>query len=642
MNLKKIFIVLIFLGIIFCPFPTLAAATSKIGDSCTQWATNDDCELGGANLDCQESTLPKISGNSQYFCTCYNDATCLENYGGSTDGGDWQCISGNSNTNDLSFCKSTKGLIKKIGAATNAPKTCKAKSDCPTDQYCLESTCFSLDELTETSKCNTDADCTTELHKGICHQTLNTGSGDSTPPNVCFFTSTVESTSCGVQQTCNKSTKSCTDTKDCDNLGGAGVCINKFCWLDEVSMKKFKESPSLFGIQADLQIRKPVLEINIPQIKFSDVQNSIDAQGFLHLPYIGEYMSAIYKVGMVVVSIIGVIMIIVVGVKITVMGGEEKVAGFKRIGQIVIGLCIAWGSYTILYNINPDLIQFSALKVKYIEQEPIPDIPDDDNSDAPDGNDVPKTKICNTYNTCKPFCNGTDVSVEKINAAATAKGIKVPEGITEISSLLRTKFQAAGCVPTGAKDSSNEFLNCGLIWHNAKEDRYALPSTADGLVKAALKAKSQGNGISIGTLVRPLSNQVKKVCAWIARNPQGNVKICENAADNSPKPNDADGQPVKGKDNGLACPGTTNHFGGFAVDLNLFSLSDGKHTPLTAQTGTASSCESNAAAESADQNYLKLNEIMFSTGWWKFCQERWHFEYISKGGSMRKNKTTWP
>lgn len=377
MNKKGRFLIffLFFLSIIFFPLPSLAKK-SAIGDTCKQWATNDDCEFEGANLDCQESTMPKIGGASQSFCTCYNDTTCKDEYGGSPDGGDWQCIAGNTNTNDLSFCKSTKGLVKKIEAAAIAVKTCKAKQDCPTDQYCLESKCYSLDELTETSKCNKDADCLIGDHKGVCQQTLNTGTGDSSPPKVCFFTSTLESINCGANQVCSKSTKSCKNDTDCNGLGGAGICKDTICWLDEVSMKKFKEAPSLFGIQAELKIQKPILEINIPQLKFSDVENSVDEMGYLHLPYIGEYMSAIYKVAMVVVSIIGVIMIVVVGVKITVLGGEERVNGFKRIGQIVIGLFIAWGSYAILYNINPDLVQFSTLKVRYIEPIALPDYPE--------------------------------------------------------------------------------------------------------------------------------------------------------------------------------------------------------------------------------------------------------------------------
>ncbi len=184
--------------------------------------------------------------------------------------------------------------------------------------------------------------------------------------------STVDQISCNNKK-CTKTDKSCTQDSDCTGYGGEGICKNAFCYLDDIGLEKYKTAPSLFGITADLQIKKPILEITIPQLKFSDVENNIDEEGNLTLPYIGEYMSAIYKVAMVAVSIVAVIMIIVQGVKITTLGGEARISGFKKIGQIAIGVFIAWGSYAILYNINPDLVNFKALKVKYIETSILPE-----------------------------------------------------------------------------------------------------------------------------------------------------------------------------------------------------------------------------------------------------------------------------
>lgn len=135
----------------------------------------------------------------------------------------------------------------------------------------------------------------------------------------------------------------------------------------------------------ELKIVKPTLEINIPQLKFSDLENNledINGVSYLNLPYIGEYMSAIYKVALVAISIIAVIMIIVEGVKITTIGGEARPAGFKKIGQVVIGLFIAWGSYTILYTINPDLVNFKALKVQYIVEIEAEEYEDTDSGDG--------------------------------------------------------------------------------------------------------------------------------------------------------------------------------------------------------------------------------------------------------------------
>ncbi len=129
------------------------------------------------------------------------------------------------------------------------------------------------------------------------------------------------------------------------------------------------------GVVQEIKTYKPDLAINIPQLQFSDVQNSlveINGVSYLTVPYIGEYLSAAYKVALVAMSIIAVIMIIIQGVKITTIGGEERIHGFQKIGQVIIGLFIGWGSYSILYTINPDLVNFNALKIRYIAREEIP------------------------------------------------------------------------------------------------------------------------------------------------------------------------------------------------------------------------------------------------------------------------------
>src|SRR3989338_5348087 len=126
--------------------------------------------------------------------------------------------------------------------------------------------------------------------------------------------------------------------------------------------------PGVTTIEGELQIKKPILGINIPQLDFSNAPQNVDEEGYLQLPWIGEYIAAIYKFAMVVASIIAVIVIILSGARMIVSaGGEEKNAAIKRIGQAMVGLTICWGSYAILYNINPALVEFQALKVKYVE-----------------------------------------------------------------------------------------------------------------------------------------------------------------------------------------------------------------------------------------------------------------------------------
>ncbi|MCX6780141.1 MAG: hypothetical protein NT034_03110, partial [Candidatus Magasanikbacteria bacterium] len=147
-------------------------------------------------------------------------------------------------------------------------------------------------------------------------------------------------------------------------------------------------------LKADLQIKKPWLSIQIPGVKFSDLSSSTITQEngktYLNIPYIGEYLSAVYKLGLVVISIVATVMIIVTGIKIVVSGGEGKADGFKKIGQIIVGLFIGWGSYTMLSIINPALVNFQALRVQYIDPIPTPVIDFGDNTLTESDNQDPK------------------------------------------------------------------------------------------------------------------------------------------------------------------------------------------------------------------------------------------------------------
>lgn len=185
------------------------------------------------------------------------------------------------------------------------------------------------------------------------------------------------------------SSSGCNPTK---TPGGEGLCRgDNVCWMNDVAYNKWRasENPDQVAFSAvaeDLGIKKPLLEFHLPGLSFTEVKNTLDSEGYIHLPYIGELIAAVYKFGMVVGSIVAAVMIIVSGARVIVSaGGEGKVEGYKRIGEIVVGLVIMWGSYAILFNINPDLVNFKALKIEYIK--PIA-IEDEGNPDKTESKDV--------------------------------------------------------------------------------------------------------------------------------------------------------------------------------------------------------------------------------------------------------------
>lgn len=156
----------------------------------------------------------------------------------------------------------------------------------------------------------------------------------------------------------------------CDSID---TCSGKIISGDKLtSINTCGTVPETTQLQDDLKSGRIIstpgkLQVSIPGLDFTKI-NSVDEQGYLYIPWIAEYMTALYKFLIGVVTIFAVVMIVIQGTRVvTSGGGQQKTDAYKKIFKAIIGLAIAWGSYAILYNINPDLVTFNALKVKYID-----------------------------------------------------------------------------------------------------------------------------------------------------------------------------------------------------------------------------------------------------------------------------------
>lgn len=171
---------------------------------------------------------------------------------------------------------------------------------------------------------------------------------------------------------CTKSDIKCTKDDDCRGSVGAWTCSisEGYCYLNDARQAEYSATTSIFGVEVrttDVPLAKPALEVHIPGLNFSDINQTLDKDGYIHVPYIGEFLSAVYKYALGIGTILAVIMIIKNGVTIILSaGGEGKMESFHQIGQVVIGLMIMWGSFVILNAINPSLTQFKALRIKYV------------------------------------------------------------------------------------------------------------------------------------------------------------------------------------------------------------------------------------------------------------------------------------
>ena len=162
------------------------------------------------------------------------------------------------------------------------------------------------------------------------------------------------------------------------NCEWVGLDITKITptqtFMENITEGSFNE------IQAILN--KPQLQIKIPGLSFSGegikaVEDEFGSKYFI-VPFLGEYISAVYKFAVAAGSVVAVVMIIIAGFQWTASGGgQEGIASAKkRIVASVIGLILLVGSYTLLYTINPNLVEFNGLKVRYIEGRTFEDATD--------------------------------------------------------------------------------------------------------------------------------------------------------------------------------------------------------------------------------------------------------------------------
>lgn len=166
--------------------------------------------------------------------------------------------------------------------------------------------------------------------------------------------------------------KSCVGDLDCKQKTGTALCLNHKCWMDKAALEESKKPPySLLSIDPPDYI-KPELSINIPGISFTEPEKSVDEEGFMHIRFLAEYIAGFYKFALGAASILAAIVIVLNGFRVAVSaGGEEKNKGIHHVGQALTGLFILWGSYLLFYTINPELVQFKALKVQYVYPEAV-------------------------------------------------------------------------------------------------------------------------------------------------------------------------------------------------------------------------------------------------------------------------------
>lgn len=181
----------------------------------------------------------------------------------------------------------------------------------------------------------------------------------------------------------------CTKNDDCipgltcqsgeGDYQGKNVCMPGY----ELQGGAHVESPSPSG-KVKWQPVVPKLQINIPTwTPFTDTavedlkKTEKTSEGeFVYIPFIGLYLSALYRWALLVAGTVCLILILMGAfIYMTAGGNAQRVEeGRARITHALLGLALLLGSYTILYLINPELVKFKSLKIKitqHLEMQPL-------------------------------------------------------------------------------------------------------------------------------------------------------------------------------------------------------------------------------------------------------------------------------
>ena len=169
-----------------------------------------------------------------------------------------------------------------------------------------------------------------------------------------------------------KENTACIEAKACDvDKRPAGYHLDQFTRISTEYMCCLSDNSELPDMPAP-KFEIPELQIDIPGLdgknfKFSAVTcTTEDGQNYkCAIPWIGEYIKAIYNYGFSIAGILAAIVLMAGGVIWLVSGGDAgKVTQAKElITGSVVGLVILAASYLILVEINPNLVNFKPITI---------------------------------------------------------------------------------------------------------------------------------------------------------------------------------------------------------------------------------------------------------------------------------------
>ncbi|MBU2264307.1 pilin, partial [Patescibacteria group bacterium] len=161
------------------------------------------------------------------------------------------------------------------------------------------------------------------------------------------------------------------------------------------------------GLNATMpNFKMPDLQIKIPGLTLTNIKSILsscekDEKGnptSCAFPWISEYIAGIYKYAIGIVGILAAVVLMIGGVLWIIAGGNATAIGEAKswIAASLTGLVIALCSYTILYQVNPNLLNFKPLTIGIVQEI---EEAEDDYTESGGGAPLQKGSVTYAYNT---------------------------------------------------------------------------------------------------------------------------------------------------------------------------------------------------------------------------------------------------
>lgn len=117
-------------------------------------------------------------------------------------------------------------------------------------------------------------------------------------------------------------------------------------------------------MKPDLRFAPPGLKLTSLEVKTPEGGGAV-----VSIPWIGQYVAAIYRYAIPVAAVLATVIIMIAGIAWMVSGGVGQIATAKQwIQNAIVGLILLLGSYVILSTVNPDLVSLNQIQVRLVSR----------------------------------------------------------------------------------------------------------------------------------------------------------------------------------------------------------------------------------------------------------------------------------